>query len=151
MEYGPATLPLFKEIKQLKGYESIGLTMDSPTPARTRASVDAVVSRFVFDGLAKAMRTRDVWTSFRQVEMPMVRSVVNMELTGFGFSPERCELLEQNIRKQLRLIETKAYELAGRIFDLTSSEAVGQVFTSGSLTGKLDQSKLKEERNQKKN
>lgn len=99
--------------------------IDSPTPARTRASVDAVLTRSAFDGLAKALKIRDIWNLFRQVEMPMVRSVVNMELTGFGFSPERCQLLEQNIRQQLHLIEAKAYELAGRIFDITSSEAVG--------------------------
>ena len=96
-------------------------------PARTRAGVDSVISRVLAVKLTAAMRANQVLDVFETVEMPMLASLVELELNGFGFSQTCSRILTKTVESQLGLIEQRIFEVAGSKFSISSPEAVGQV------------------------
>ena len=66
-----------------------------------------------------------------QVEMPCVRVLARMELTGFGFSQSECETQKAVMQAKLAGLEEQAYQMAGRGFSLTSPEDIAQVHRLG--------------------
>lgn len=65
--------------------------------------------------------------SFLEVEMPVLVCVSIMELTGIGFNAETLHRLQEQIREEMSSLESKAYQLAGRTFSLTSPTDTARV------------------------
>lgn len=52
-----------------------------------------------------------------------------MELSGIGVNLKTLQELSLVVLNEMQVLETKAYDLAGRKFNLSSSKEVGQVRT----------------------
>ena len=59
--------------------------------------------------------------------MPVLLSLVRMELNGFGLCEAECETLKSVLKAKLRMLEGEAYRLANRAFSLTSLDDVAHV------------------------
>ncbi|KAJ1521532.1 hypothetical protein ONE63_003193 [Megalurothrips usitatus] len=72
-----------------------------------------------------------------KVEMPVLVCVSIMELTGIGFNAETLHRLQEQIREEMSSLESKAYQLAGRTFSLTSPTDTARRNTSKETLSKL--------------
>lgn len=64
---------------------------------------------------------------FSKVEMPSHYCLALLELNGIGFSTAAYETQKQVMQAKLTEIETKAYQLAGHSFSLTSPDDIAEV------------------------
>lgn len=64
---------------------------------------------------------------FSKVEMPTHYCLALLELNGIGFSTAAYETQKQVMQAKLSQIETKAYQLAGHSFSLTSPDDIAEV------------------------
>lgn len=64
---------------------------------------------------------------FQRVEMPTQYCLALLELNGIGFSVAECEAQKHVMQAKLTDLETKAYQLAGHTFSLTSPDNVAEV------------------------
>lgn len=64
---------------------------------------------------------------FSKVEMPSHYCLALLELNGIGFSTTAYETQKQVMQAKLSEIETKAYQLAGHSFSLTSPDDIAEV------------------------
>lgn len=64
---------------------------------------------------------------FSKVEMPTHYCLALLELNGIGFSTTAYETQKQVMQAKLSQIETKAYQLAGHSFSLTSPDDIAEV------------------------
>ncbi|MCK0713412.1 DNA polymerase I [Chromohalobacter sarecensis] len=62
-----------------------------------------------------------------EVELPLVPVLSHMERNGVALDAERLHTQSRALDKRLRELETRAYELAGREFNLGSPKQLGEV------------------------
>lgn len=59
--------------------------------------------------------------------MKIIIILACMELSGIGINPKALQGLSSTILNKMQSLETQAYELAGKKFNLLSSKEVSQV------------------------
>lgn len=59
--------------------------------------------------------------------MPTQYCLALLELNGMGFSVAECEAQKRVMQAKLAALETRAYQLAGHSFSLTSPDDVAEV------------------------
>lgn len=59
--------------------------------------------------------------------MRVVTILAGMELSGIGVNLKALQELSSIVSSEMQSLETKAYDLAGRKFNFSSSKEVGQV------------------------
>ncbi|UQZ87865.1 DNA polymerase I [Deltaproteobacteria bacterium Smac51] len=64
---------------------------------------------------------------YRQVELPLEDLLARMEETGVLIDAERLGALSKELTEQLKTIESKIYELAGRRFNIGSPKQLSEV------------------------
>lgn len=74
---------------------------------------------------------------FSKVEMPTHYCLALLELNGIGFSTAAYETQKQVMQAKLSQIETKAYQLAGHSFSLTSPDDIAEVCEGWGGRGEL--------------
>jgi DNA polymerase-1 len=69
------------------------------------------------------------------VEVPLIRVLADMELTGIRILPRELEAYGREIRKDLAAIEDEIYRLCGRTFNINSTKQLQEIlFTWRKLT-----------------
>ncbi len=81
---------------------------DADVPLRLRPKLEKLLGQQQLDRL------------FREVEMPLVRVLAEMEYHGIRVAPERLEQLQRRFQQELDRLEQEIYELAGRRFNIAS-------------------------------
>jgi DNA polymerase-1 len=64
---------------------------------------------------------------FRDVEMPLVRVLEDMERTGVRIDPAMLEEMSGNMGKRLETLAEEIYEMAGLRFNINSTQQLGKV------------------------
>ncbi|KAJ8017900.1 DNA polymerase theta [Holothuria leucospilota] len=77
--------------------------------------------------LKEKLKESDLYSAFREIEMPSIITLIHVELNGIGFSHEECETQKVFMQSKLTALEEQAYLLAGRTFSLTSPDDIAQV------------------------
>lgn len=72
----------------------------------------------------KADEMYDLW---HDLEIPLSKVLVQMELKGIKVKKERLEEMESELGGQLKDIESKIYELAGETFNINSPKQLGVI------------------------
>ncbi len=72
----------------------------------------------------KADEMYDLW---HDLEIPLSKVLVQMELKGIKVEKERLEKMEAELAGQLEEIEAKIYELAGETFNINSPKQLGVI------------------------
>lgn len=75
------------------------------------------------------MERNDKMTMFLEIEMRCITLLARMELSGFGIHLKSLQELSRVIEGEMFSLEERAYSLAGRKFNFSSSKEVSQVCT----------------------
>ncbi len=66
------------------------------------------------------------------IEMPLIKVLADMEITGFKFEPAALEEMKQEIIKNIEVVSNEIYTLSGEVFNISSPNQLGNI-----LFGKL--------------
>ncbi|XP_041319851.1 DNA polymerase theta [Pyrgilauda ruficollis] len=123
----PSELPLLEGVGTGQGVQSLGLSASRDQSGRYRAAIESVLVFSVMDQLHKELEKENLTDVFSKVEMPTHYCLALLELNGIGFSTTAYETQKQVMQAKLSQIETKAYQLAGHSFSLTSPDDIAEV------------------------
>ncbi len=91
------------------------------------ACEDADVTLKLKNILERELKTNDAERLFRDIEMPLVPVLVNIESNGVLLDTEALKQSSEHFTRQLQEIEQEIYELAGMEFNIASPKQVGEV------------------------
>ncbi|XP_064500551.1 DNA polymerase theta isoform X2 [Pseudopipra pipra] len=123
----PNELPLLEAVGTGQGVQSLGLSASRDHSGRYRAAIESVLVFNVMDQLCSELQKENLTDVFSKVEMPTHYCLALLELNGIGFSTTAYETQKQVMQAKLSEIETKAYQLAGHSFSLTSPDDIAEV------------------------
>ncbi|KAM9020347.1 DNA polymerase theta isoform 2-T2 [Ara ararauna] len=123
----PSELPLLEGVGTGQGVQSLGLSASGDHPGRYRAAIESVLCFNVMNQLHNELQKENLTGVFSKVEMPSHYCLALLELNGIGFSTTAYETQKQVMQAKLSELETKAYQLAGHSFSLTSPDDIAEV------------------------
>ncbi|XP_009578523.1 PREDICTED: DNA polymerase theta, partial [Fulmarus glacialis] len=123
----PNELPLLEGVGTGQGVQSLGLSASGDHSGRYRAAIESVLVFSVMNQLHNELQKENLTEVFSKVEMPTHYCLALLELNGIGFSTTAYETQKQVMQAKLSEIETKAYQLAGHSFSLTSPDDIAEV------------------------
>ncbi|XP_054044367.1 DNA polymerase theta isoform X5 [Rissa tridactyla] len=123
----PNELPLLEGVGTGQGVQSLGLSASGDHSGRYRAATESVLIFNVMNQLRNELQKENLTDVFSKVEMPTHYCLALLELNGIGFSTTAYETQKQVMQAKLSEIETKAYQLAGHSFSLTSPDDIAEV------------------------
>ncbi|XP_071359277.1 DNA polymerase theta isoform X3 [Trachinotus anak] len=94
---------------------------------RVRAATKSVLVHTVMNHLTGLLEKDGMLDLFRSVEMPSQVCLALLELNGVGFSVGECERQKHVMQAKLTALESRAYNLAGHSFSLSSVDDIAQV------------------------
>ena len=77
--------------------------------------------------LAKKVRDDGLWTLFAELERPLIAVLAGMEEAGVSVDVDRLKQLSREFADRIATIETEAFRLAGRTFNINSGPQLRQV------------------------
>ncbi|KAL0124938.1 hypothetical protein PUN28_006657 [Cardiocondyla obscurior] len=128
MQYFPQGSFIMKRIKSYY-YAGPGMDTQSSSPGEFRSAAEAVLTWHMMDNIVYKLEELNpvLLYTFREVEMKIIIILACMELSGIGINLKSLQELASVISNEMQALETKAYNLAGRKFNFSSSKEVGQV------------------------
>ena len=99
----------------------------SPREICDYACEDADITLQLKPLLEAEMQQYDVERVFRDIEMPLLPVLAEMELTGVVLDTDAIESTGRLFMERLAALENEIYELAGHAFTITSPRQVGEV------------------------
>ncbi|NPV47821.1 MAG: DNA polymerase I [Armatimonadetes bacterium] len=94
---------------------------------QVRPAVELLALEEVEQALRAELRQADLDRIFREVEMPLVGVLADMEERGITVDVAKLEALGQQVSASLAEIASRVYELAGQEFNLDSPKQIGEV------------------------
>jgi DNA polymerase-1 len=88
---------------------------------------DVYGSLLLWQDLAPLLSEKGLNDLFRNVEMPILTLLVEMELAGICVDPAVLAVLSKEFSEKLLLLEKQIYTLAGHPFNINSPRQLGQV------------------------
>lgn len=85
------------------------------------------VTRKLCEKLLEELRVREMKHLYRDVELPLVRILYEMESTGFPVDVKKLEFLSEDFRQEVETYEKEIYELAGEEFNIQSPKQLGVI------------------------
>ena len=79
------------------------------------------------DILEKALKEKDLYGLFRDIEMPLVSVLARMELNGVSIDAPYLKKLSDEMEKKLEKLTRDIYETAGTEFNINSPKQLGEV------------------------
>ncbi len=87
-------------------------------------------SKFIFDNrdkFIKELKLNDSYLLYREIEMPLVYILANMEISGVNINLHLIDEIKKEIKTKIDDVSEKIYELTGEVFNLASTIKLGQV------------------------
>ncbi len=113
----------FRELTEERGF---GAAVEDP------AGADAILLRQLADWQREQLRERGLTELMKDVELPLVRILRDMELAGLKPDTDRLARIAAKVRAEADLLEEEIYELVGEEFTLGSPRQLEEI-----LFGKL--------------
>ncbi len=116
-------------IRDLLGTGRAQQTMDEISLARVApyACADADLSLQLVAPLRAELAEREQESLFRELELPLVRVLADMELTGVKLDLDWLAQLSEELGDRLARLEREIYELAGESFNINSTQQLSTV------------------------
>ena len=104
-------------------------SMRSLTPAEVYeyAAEDADITLQLKNALEPKIKEGGVEQLFREVEMPLIKVLAEMELTGVRIDTQSLEETSRQLTARMNELEQRIYELAGETFNIASPKQVGDI------------------------
>ena len=87
-------------------------------------------AKFIYDTKEEYMNKLDQEEEmylFKEIEMPLVEVLADMEYTGINVSREYLESMGTEIKEKMEVIEKEIYELSGEEFNIMSPKQLGEI------------------------
>ncbi|EGI59836.1 PREDICTED: DNA polymerase theta [Acromyrmex echinatior] len=128
LEYFQQGNVIMKRIKSCY-YAGPGMDARNSLPGEFRSAAEAVLTWHMMDNIMNKLEELNpaLLYTFREVEMRIMTTLACMELSGIGVNLKSLQELSSVVSNEMQSLETKAYDLAGRKFNFSSSKEVGQV------------------------
>ncbi|XP_029175852.1 DNA polymerase theta [Nylanderia fulva] len=106
-----------------------GMDVHNSLPGEYRSAAEAVLTWHMMDNVMNKLEELNpaLLYTFREVEMRTVTLLACMELSGINVNIKSLEELSLVTSNEMQSLEKKAYHLAGKKFNFSSSKEVGQV------------------------
>lgn len=116
-------------IEQLIGKGKSQITMDlvDINVVAAYAGADAAVTFRLRDELQPKLVVREIVDLFRQVEMPLVSVLADMEMTGVSLDTGVLAEMSREMTEIIGTLEGRIYERVSHRFNLNSTQQLGQV------------------------
>lgn len=116
-----------EELIGAKGRAQKNMTDLAPEDIRDYACEDADVTLRLMNPLQEEMEKNQLTSVFREIEMPLMPVLAQMERNGVCLDTETLEQTGHHFKERMEQLETEIYELAGHPFTITSPRQVGEV------------------------
>lgn len=110
-----------------KGKKAVTFDQVTIEQAVPYACEDADITLRAYEALQPQLEALDLMPLMQKVEMPLVRVLMEMEMTGVCLDKERLHGLSKSFQHQLQLLEDDIYALAGEKFNIQSSQQLGRI------------------------
>ena len=110
-----------------KGKNQRSMRELKPEEVYEYAAEDADVTLRLKNLLEPRLREVGVWQLFSEVEMPLVRVLASMELSGVRLDTASLKETSQILTQRMTDIEQDIYRLAGEEFNIASPRQVGEI------------------------
>jgi DNA polymerase-1 len=110
-----------------KGRSQITMAQVPIADAAGYAGADADATIRLVSVLEKELREREQWDLFRDVEMPLVRVLMDVEMVGVAMDIDELMDISTAMHKRIVELEEQIQGLAGHPFNLSSTQQLGQV------------------------
>ena len=95
--------------------------------AVTYACEDADVTLMAYEVLKPKLEKGGFGNLFREVEIPLIPVLVDMELFGICVDRERLEAISKDFERKLGAMEDRIYAISGETFNIQSHKQLGEV------------------------
>jgi DNA polymerase I len=114
------------DLVDLAEQEGLGVTVSPPSDYDELAK-RAVLTRALAERQTKELEDQSLCELFRDVELPLVEVLCEMENVGITLDVERLKTIQGRFGKQIAALEEHIYELAGEEFTLGSPQQLSRV------------------------
>jgi DNA polymerase-1 len=105
----------------------ISMSLLDSSEIKEYAAEDADIALQLSHHLEKELKITDTEKVFKEIEMPLIPVLVEMERTGVKLDVEFLKNLSHQIQQQLHETEKEIYHLAGARFNIASPKQVGEI------------------------
>lgn len=99
-------------------------------PEANKISQIALKSKFLFDtrdDYILELKREDMYELFRDIEMPLISVLADMEITGVKVDKNILENMKIEIKAKITILENDIYNLAGCQFNIASPKQLGEI------------------------
>ncbi|MFW6006962.1 MAG: DNA polymerase I [Halanaerobiales bacterium] len=95
----------------------------------SRDSIAYILSRIfeIEERLIPELKEMDVYKLYKEIEMPLIKVLVEMEYNGIKVNEKYLNKLSDKWEEELKNITEKVHELAGEKFNLNSPQQLGEI------------------------
>lgn len=91
------------------------------------AAEDADITLQLYHKLLPEVKSKGAGKLFDEVEMPLVKVLMDMEMEGVRVDLESLREMSKELESDIRVLETDIYQLSGGPFNLNSPKQLGEV------------------------
>ncbi len=110
-----------------KGRDQITMAQVPIADATSYAGADADATYRLVGLLEDELRVREQWELFREVEMPLVEVLTDMEMTGVALDADELMQISRSMYQRIVALEKKIHNLAGHPFNVSSTQQLSTV------------------------
>ena len=110
-----------------QGRDQITMAQVSIADAAAYAAADAEATLRLVDVLEGELRRKEQWELFRDVEMPLVRVLMDMEMTGVAVDVDALKEISRGMYQRIMELEEQIQGLAGHPFNVSSTQQLSEV------------------------
>jgi DNA polymerase-1 len=110
-----------------KGRDQITMAQVSIADATAYAGADVDATYRLMDPLEDEMRQGEQWNLFRDVEMPSVEVLMEMEMAGVALDTDELMQISRTLYQRIVALEQEIHNLAGHHFNVNSTQQLGAV------------------------
>lgn len=116
-------------ITELIGRGKKQLTMDRAEIARVTeyACADVEATYRLVDVLRPQLEAQNQMRLFSEIELPLIDVLIDMERVGIAIDVPYLQHLSTELESQLRALERRIYDLAGRPFNINSPQQLSEI------------------------
>ncbi len=110
-----------------KGAKKICMSRAGIERTANYACADADMTLQLAKIFENELHSKELWQLFKEIEMPLVPVLINMEMNGIAIDSELLKEISHRLGERLVGLEKKIYENAGHKFNINSPQQLGLV------------------------
>ncbi|GAC1470514.1 MAG: DNA polymerase I [Chloroflexota bacterium] len=110
-----------------KGRHQISMDLVEIGTAASYAGADADVTLRLKELLEADLNERELMPLFRDVEMPLVEVLADMERVGIALDVASLTEMSREMTETIGTLEARIYEIAGKAFNINSTQQLAQI------------------------